>query len=184
MLTLKRAIILASLVAVLILLVTAANAGCCSASHLDPDDTPGRLDLKRITYIKDGTQAPMRVTIRTYQSWRSRYLTLFSGNAVRVRLEVDDDPEADYVAAIRFRKGLVAVISGEGRIFDPIRVRRPDLRTARFRIPGQSPPNPNATDIGISAKTEFIASVTCDPASGGTLCVDLAPDWLTLASSL
>lgn len=146
--------------------------------HVDPDDTSGRFDLKRIVYFKAHRRAPMWVTIRTYPRWRSSDLAPFSGNAMRVFLEVDEDPEADYVAAIKFRKHrLVAVIRGEGQTCEPIRVRRPGRSALlAFRITGRSPPNPIATDIGIAVKTEFISSLICDPASGGVLCVDRAPD--------
>jgi hypothetical protein len=154
-----------------------AAASCCSVTHTDPNDVSGKLDLSSIGYAKAGVSAPMRVTVRTYPTWPSRLLQQRSGNRLRVVLDVDPDPEGDYVAAIRFRDGhLLAFIRGEGDAFEPTPVRRPNRRTARFTIPQGAPANPNHGGLGISARSRFIASPACDPASGGTICVDRAPD--------
>jgi hypothetical protein len=151
--------------------------GSAAAVVTDPNDVSGKLDLSAVGYTKDGSASPMRVTVRTYPTWPSRLLRPGSENRLQVLLEVDADPERDYVARLRFRAGrLWASIRGEGQSFEPLKARRPNRHTARFTIPGSSPPNPNHGGLRIAAASRFIASAACDPASGGTICVDRAPD--------
>jgi hypothetical protein len=158
----------------------ALPAWAASGSITDPNDVHGRLDLARLSFIKPAGTAPFTITVRTYDPWPKRVLRDHV-NRLAVFIDTDGDGTKDYTARIR-KSGahLVANISGSGSSFEPLPVERPNRRTVRFTIPGNSPPNPNGPAPHLRAYSVFIESLACDPASGHMPCVDHAPDtaWL------
>ena len=105
--------------------------------------------------------------------------SVLHGNANRlvVYLDTDRNGTIDYHARVKESGGkLYAVIAGSGSSFEPLPAHKPNGRTVRFTIPGNSPPNPNGTGPQIRAYSKFTQSVQCDTASGHPPCIDRAPN--------
>jgi len=171
-----RSSIVAVLVAGALALVAAPAAACCGAGASDPNDVAGKLDLAHVQWSKSPGSGPLSITVRTYGTWTKSVL---HGNANRlvVYLDTDRDGTIDYHARVKESGGkLYAVIAGSGSSFEPLPAHKPNGRTVRFTIPGNSPPNPNGTGPQIRAYSKFTQSVQCDTASGHPPCIDRAPN--------
>lgn len=147
---------------------------------LDADDVDGRLDLAKLRFYKPGKKSHIVITVKTYEPWGKRALRL-NVNKLVVLLDVDRDGSRDYRARIRKAgKKLIVIISGSGENFEPLPARKPNRRTVRFVIPGDSPPNPVGPAPNMAARSKFIEEHACDPGSGSPPCIDRAPDsgWL------
>ena len=154
----------------------APASACCSSSATDPNDVPGKLDLAFVGWVKPMPNGPLNVTVKTQGTWAKSVL---HGNANRlvVYLDTDRNGSTDYHARVKESAGkLYAVIAGSGSSFEPVPAHKPNGRTVKFSIPGNSPPNPNGTGPQIRAYSKFIEAVQCDTASGHPPCIDRAPD--------
>ena len=177
--TIRPMAMIVAVLAVVPLHAGPAGAGCCiTSTHADADDVSGKLDLRRVGYVKQDPSSPMRVTVRTYPGWPARLLNKGSGNTLRVKLDVDPDPQADFTLTVKRVGGVLEVfVRSQDEVFESLPARHPDRRTIRFRIPGgDSSVNPSHGGLRIRAVSRFVASAECDPASGGAVCVDRAPD--------
>jgi hypothetical protein len=173
--------VLGVLVAVVILVCQALPASATTKTATDPNDVPGKLDLYRLHLAKKTSTAPLHITVKTYGPWAKRVLR-DNVNKLIVYLDVDRNGSSDYHARIKkFGDKLLVFIAGSGSTFEPLPAHKPDRRTVTFAIPGNSPPNPNGTQLPQArAYSYFIESLPCDPGSGGSPCVDRAPNsgWL------
>jgi hypothetical protein len=164
-----------------VLALQALPAQAQSGTAADPNDVKGKLDIASLHYDKDSAKAPLVIVITTYGKWGKRVLARHSGNRLLVKLDVDRDGMSDYHASIKESGGKLYVhIAGSGQQFEDLRAHKPDPKTVRFTIPGESPPNPKGPAPKLRAYSRFIGSLACDPASGNGPCVDHAPDhgWL------
>jgi hypothetical protein len=153
----------------------ASLTACCVEQASDPQDVEGRLDLALLRYTKNGPNAPMKVTVQTDEGWPPRVLRAHV-NRLKVLIDRNEDGNIDFRAAIKKVDGPLEVhIKGSGSSFEPLPTQKPNPRTVRFTIPGSSPPNPGGA-VDLAATSRFIESAPCDPGSGGTACVDRAPN--------
>jgi hypothetical protein len=172
-------VVVLALGAVLTMPSFAVPGTCCVEQVTDPQDVAGKLDLALLRYAKSGPNAPMKITVQTHEGWPPRVLRP-NVNRLRVLIDRNEDGTVDFRATIRRVEGELKVfIHGPGSSFEPLPARKPNPRTVRFTIPGSSPPNPGGF-VDLAAISRFIESPPCDPASGGTACVDRAPNsgWL------
>ncbi len=170
-----------ALLAVLGLMLPAMPASAAErGSALDADDVDGKLDLARLSFYKPETNSHIIIRVKTHEPWGKRVLRL-NVNKLVVLLDVDLDGTRDYRARIK-KAGtkLIVLISGSGENFEPLPARKPNRRTVRFVIPGNSPPNPVGPAPNMVARSRFIEVQACDPASGSPACVDRVPNsgWL------
>lgn len=170
-----------ALLAVLGLMLPAVPASAVERGRvLDADDVDGKLDLAKLRFYKPRKRSHIVITVKTHDPWGKRVLRL-NVNKLVVLLDVDRDGSRDYRARIRKAGNkLVVIISGSGEHFEPLPARKPNRRTVRFVIPGDSPPNPVGPAPNMVARSRFIEDHACDPASGSPPCIDRAPDsgWL------
>jgi hypothetical protein len=149
-------------------LVSAPTAAGVAAT--DPNDTPGRLDLRRVIVLKDGPTSPLRVTLTTWGAWPASLLRRSGPNRVFVGLDTDLDGTRDVRARIvRSGGGLVAELRDSGELVDRVNVARPSQRKLRFTVPGGSPANPSGA-VAVAARSRFRGDAACRP------CNDRAPD--------
>ena len=154
----------------------APASACCSSSATDPNDVAGKLDLAFIGWTKPMSDGPLHVTVKTHGTWAKSVLQ-GSANRLIVYLDTDRNGSTDYHARVKESGGKLYVqISGSGSAFEPLPAHKPDGRTVKFSIPGDSPPNPSGTGPQIRAYSKFTEAVQCDTASGHPPCVDRAPD--------
>ena len=108
----------------------------------DPRDVGGKLDLRSVKAARDG--GLLRLTISTYGPWASKLLQNSDTghavprpgiNALTVYYDVNGDGSADFTGRIVYRGGLYVWISGRGRVFEPVQVRRPSSSSASFTYP-------------------------------------------------
>ena len=116
----------------------------------DRNDVAGKLDLKSMTAVRDGTV--IRLTIGTWDRWSPK---LLAGNGpsqgskrLTVLYDVDGDGKADYRGRIVYNGGRLALwLSGRGSNFEPVRVTRPTRSSVAFTHP---------TDVMLTSKTQTI----------------------------
>lgn len=129
---------LAVLVAVVIsALVSPAAAD--TARFTDPDDTPGKLDVKVVRHRHDGTR--LLHAVRTYGRWQSRTL---SGDETYIGFYLDAGTKgtrADRFVWVRYEKGrgLYAQVfqpgtHANGKLLGSARVSRPSRRSVRISL--------------------------------------------------
>ena len=118
------------------------GAGGAMANHTtvaksDPNDTRGRLDIVRVRYTghRDNTAT---LVLKTQETWRCGFLqgvaeaphTYSAGISWEINRDRDPANEKSGHFSCRDRRLFFTVNNGE-----PIRVQRPDRRTAKVRIP-------------------------------------------------
>ena len=87
----------------------------------DPNDVGGKLDLRSVKAVQDGSL--LRLTVSTYGPWASRLLRSGNGpSGPRVGLDaladyydVNGDGKTDYIGRIGYRGGLFVRITGKAR---------------------------------------------------------------------
>jgi hypothetical protein len=104
----------------------------------DPRDTGGKLDLRSVKAVQDGTL--VRLKISTYGPWASKLLQATahgraSATGLTVYYDVDGDATADYTGRIVYRGGLYEWITGRGKSLEPVPVTRPTPSSATFTHP-------------------------------------------------
>jgi hypothetical protein len=109
----------------------------------DPPDVGGKLDVRSLKATRDG--AHLQLTIRTYGPWASKLLQTAGGghsgprpgiNALTVYYDVDGNGAADFTGRVIYRRGgLYAWITGRGKAFEPVPVKRPTSSSASFTQP-------------------------------------------------
>lgn len=119
------------------ILVSSATAD--TARFTDPNDTPGKLDVKTVHQGHDGTRIVH--TARTFRRWRSRTL---SGDETYIGFYLDAGTKgrrADRFVWVRWKqgRGLYAQIfrpltHANGDLLGPVRVSRPNLRSVRISL--------------------------------------------------
>ena len=135
----------------------------------DGNDAAGKLDLKAMTAARDGTL--ILVTIGTWERWPAK---LLAGNGpqqgskrLTVLYDVNGDGKADYRGRIISNGGRLALwISGRGRNFEPIPVRRPTRSSVAFTHP---------TDVLVKNETKkLLLAFTSKTCTHG--CADRMPN--------
>jgi hypothetical protein len=104
----------------------------------DPRDTGGKLDLRSVKAVQDGTL--VRVRVSTYGPWASKLLQATahgraSATGLTVYYDVNGDATADYTGRIVYRGGLYEWITGRGKSLEPVPVTRPTPSRASFTHP-------------------------------------------------
>jgi hypothetical protein len=104
----------------------------------DPRDTGGKLDLRSVKAVQDGTL--VRLKISTYGPWASKLLQptahgRASATGLTVYYDVNGDATADYTGRIVYRGGLYEWITGRGKSLEPVPVMRPTPSSASFTHP-------------------------------------------------
>jgi hypothetical protein len=128
------------LLIVSIALLAGALVGSATADTVrftDPNDTPGRLDVKAVRHAHDG--ARLLHTVRTYKGWDSNSLA-GDENYIGFYLDAgDESSEADRFIWVRHKegRGLYAEIfrpgvHANGERLGPVRVSRPDRHSVRI----------------------------------------------------
>jgi hypothetical protein len=167
-----------AVLAVLVSLVTATSAWAASVG--DPNDTPGKLDLRTVTGVRSEAGL-LTVTIRTWNAWSNSTLPASgSPNRLFALFSTDGDNAVEYQARIVSVGGaLVAVVSGQGNQFEPVPVTRLSGTRIRFTFPedvlvGHDYP------LRLAARSVFRGTSVCLGA-----CTDRAPNsgWLVLVHS-
>lgn len=168
--------LLAALSAAAVLL-SAAPAG--AAEVRDPNDVPGKLDLKRLVGRRNA-EGILRIRIETWGNWKKSLLNAkTTRNRLFVLFNVDEDPKPEYVGKIMASKGkLFMTIRGSGSVFEPLPVRKPAGNAVTTIVPGNSPPNPEGP-LRLAARSRYVSDFgKCTEG-----CVDRAPNggWLGVA---
>ena len=128
----KRAVIALAILATLALPLFAAAGD--SSVH-DPDDTKGRLDIRRVDF--EGHKRP-RWTVFTWRRWHSR--DIFDQGYILVRLDSFGGTRFDYYALIRsVGHGLTAGLFRDPRHhpdtrLSGLKVWRPDRHSIKLRL--------------------------------------------------
>jgi len=104
----------------------------------DPRDAGGKLDLRSVKAVQDGTL--VRVRVSTYGPWASKLLQATahgraSATGLTVYYDVNGDATADYTGRIVYRGGLYESITGRGKSLEPVPVTRPTPSSASFTHP-------------------------------------------------
>jgi hypothetical protein len=163
----------AAVAALLVLVPAAAEA----AQVTDPNDTPGKLDLELVRGVRNVSGDPITFTIRMQAPFEKAVLGP-AANWVKVFLNVDGDAAVDYVGTIKKSGTKLAVyFSGQGDNFEPLPVRRPNLRTLRFTVPGGPPLAPNGP-VSMIVQSHYVNAGACSMG-----CLDVAPnsfEWIVL----
>lgn len=130
-----RRVIAASLTAAT-LLALAPSAGANHTVVKDNDDTPGRLDVRRVEVV--GSQ-PRKWVIKTHNAWRVR--GIFDKGYLLVYLDTFGGNRFDYYVLLRpERKKMKGgvwrdVKNGNDFPVAPTKVNRPNQRTVRTTVP-------------------------------------------------
>lgn len=136
----------------------------------DPNDTPGKLDLRRVTATRSAAEI-LTVTVRTWDGWQKSILPQTgSPNRLFVLFSTDADGSIEYKARIVNLGGsLVALLSGQGQQFEPIPVTRPSSAHVRFAFPADVLVDADE-NLGVAARSIYQDGLC--PAS----CSDRAPN--------
>lgn len=128
---------------IVMLLVMLLPTQAVAASAKDPDDTKGRLDMKRISAPTDDEGGPIWHRIKTFGRWKSRLLRR-DGTEIDYWFSLDMDATPERVVYVGYEKGrLVATMhryvahgDGAGVIeLGRIGANRPSRRTVAVRVP-------------------------------------------------
>ena len=104
----------------------------------DPKDTGGKLDLRGVKAVQDGSL--LRLKISTYGPWPSKLLQATghgraTATGLTVYYDVNGDGTADFTGRIVYRGGLFEWITGRGKSFEPVPVTRPTTSSASLTHP-------------------------------------------------
>lgn len=169
----RRVVFVAALLA---LLPTAAGAGTF-VQVTDPNDVPGKLDLALVRGFRAASGQPITFTISVQAPFAKADLGP-AADWVKVFLEVDADPNADYIGTIKRTGATLSVFfRGEGNSLEPLPVSRPNLRTMRFTVPGGAPLAPNG-EVKMIVESHYVNATSCSMG-----CLDVAPNsftWIVL----
>ena len=146
------------------------------ASHqpvIDPDDTPGRLDVRRVL-IED--LQPQQYEVRTYESWRiSR---IYDDGFFVIYFDTFGDERFDYYVLVRSMKTRLQSTlwrdrqKGNDRRIAYTRVRHPGPRLLRVNVPiGKMRFGPARIQYRWQVRTLFISGKCYE-----RLCIDRAPN--------
>lgn len=118
---------------------TLTPATADSARFTDPNDTPGKLDVKSVRHSHDGRR--LIHAVGTFQRWRSRVLR---GDETYIGFYLDAGTKgtrADRFVWVRWKRGrgLYAQIfrpltHANGDFLGPVRVSRPNRRSVRISL--------------------------------------------------
>jgi hypothetical protein len=149
----------------------------------DPDDVPGRLDVRNFNATRTG--ALLAVSLTTYESWNSSVLAGPGGaaqgaNQVTILYDVDLDGKPDYRGRMIWSGGTLSLfISGSGSQFEPVPLERPDNHTVQYVHPADvlfvSFDRPIRADIQLRAETVYEGQTDEAPDDGQWLGVPFNP---------
>jgi hypothetical protein len=145
----------------------------------DPDDTGGKLDLRRLSVVQDDASGDLTVSVKTWDAWSNRTLGHASSNRLVVDVDTNLDGEADVGArVVRSAGGLVAELRESGQVVERLPVERLSDHKMRFVLSESSIANP-AGAVRLAAHTRFANQAACTP------CADRAPDtgWLEVEAA-
>jgi hypothetical protein len=162
--------------ALLVLLPTAARAGSV-VQVTDPNDVAGKLDLELVKGVRSASGQPITFTISVQAPFAKTVLGP-AANWVKVFLNVDADPNVDYVGTIKKTGTTLSVFfRGQGDAFEALPVHRPNLRTMQFTVPGGPPLAPNGP-VAMIVQSHYVNTTSCRMG-----CLDVAPNsftWISL----
>jgi hypothetical protein len=153
---------------VAIIALISSTAGADTARFTDPDDTPGKLDVKVVRHAHDGRR--LLHILRTYARWPSRTL---SGDESYIGFYLDAGTKgtrADRFVWVRYKegRGLYAQIfrpqsHANGDLLGPVRVSRPSRRSVRIALRPSQISNGIANGYRWRVTTSFEKSTTGGP---------------------
>ncbi|MCC6222419.1 MAG: hypothetical protein IT201_02890 [Thermoleophilia bacterium] len=150
----------------------AAVSPAAAVTATDPDDTAGKLDVRKV--VVTDTASSVTVTVKTWGSWSTDVLA--SGqNRLAILFDSDLDGAWDYRGRIIKSSGvLVLLLSGRGNSYEPLPVERPSSQAVSFTVPTDAVGTAGA-DLQVVATSRYRDSGSC-----ATACKDRAPDsgWL------
>lgn len=150
----------------------AAVSPAVGVTATDPDDTAGKLDVRKV--IATDTASSVTVTVKTWGSWSTGVLAS-SENRLVVLFDSDLDGVVDYRGRVIRSDGvLVLLLSGQGNSYEPLPVKRPSSNAVSFTVPTDVLEAAGA-DLQVTAASRYRDSGACAAA-----CNDRAPDsgWL------
>ena len=158
-------------------LAGASPAGAHRQVVADPDDTGGRLDIRRAVVSHQGTGGNMDVIFRlgTFEKWAKRRIRVNNGG---ISFQIRRSPESSWSLEIhkrgdRLKATLVMCIEGQGCQLgndSPYRVTRPNKKSLRVEVPKR-----DLGGVGQTMRWRAIAALVGRNCNG--LChVDTAPD--------
>ncbi len=108
----------------------AAVSPAAAVTATDPDDTAGKLDVRKV--VVTDTASSVTVTVKTWGSWSTDVLA--SGqNRLAILFDSDLDGAWDYRGRIIKSSGvLVLLLSGRGNSYEPLPVERPSSQAVSF----------------------------------------------------
>jgi hypothetical protein len=105
-----------------------------TATVSDPNDVPGKLDLRSVTATS--SSGFVRVTVRTWNTWTNAVLASPGPNRLVALFDTNLDGTSDYRGRILRSGGmLIVLLSGQGSSFEPLPVERVNGSTVRFSFP-------------------------------------------------
>jgi hypothetical protein len=157
----------------LVVALVAPGAARAASLHgaVDPNDTPGRLDIRSVTQ-RHGRTGPVAHTITMYEPWRGRLLGIQRSSAIFLTFDTHGGRAYERFAAVFFARGRLraAVYTRAGRFLGWGTVTRLNRRsitvTVRRRLLG--------SPKGYRWYALSLLSTTTGPCRAG--CVDRAPN--------
>ena len=167
---------------VTLFLVLALTAGMAPAgAHLltvgDPDDTPGRLDIREASLNHRGSGGDLRYIwkVRTYDRWFRRHVNPPKGNiAILIKRSQESSWRLEITkrASGGLRAHLSMCIEGQGCGLgeeETYRATRPNKRSVRVKVPRE--------DLGaVGNKVRWLANSAFGTGCGGNCHFDRVPD--------
>ena len=151
------------------------------AGALDPNDTPGRLDISGAAIFRSASGGITYIDVHTYANWHPGLIAHSTSSRFFVLFDVDNDGVRDYLGTVQSSHGrLYITIRGSGQSFEPIRAGHPADDRLRVVLPGDSPPNPLTTWQVAFRSLLVTAGGPCT-----SPCRDRAPDmgWWTVPAA-
>ena len=145
-----RGVVSAALCILLIALALPAGA----VQTMDPDDSPGPLDLRVLRMVQEPSGV-LHVRIGTYDAWSKTILTKDGPERWFVFFETKKGGGPEYRGRI-YEAGdkLFIQIKGQGSSFDPLPVEKLSSTALRFTVPGSTPMTP--LGVALATRTLYV----------------------------
>ncbi len=168
-------------VVLLVLAAVVVSAFPAQAGAIDPNDTPGPLDISGGTFSRSVSGGITYLDLHTYGNWTPALLAHHTRNRIFVLFDVDNDGAQDFRGTVQSFGGRLSIsIHGLGQSFDPIRARHPAGNWLQVILSGDSPPNPLSSWQVAFRSQRISATGACT-----SPCRDRAPDmgWWTVPAA-
>jgi hypothetical protein len=146
----------------------------------DPNDADGKIDIAQLRVVRKPS-GDVVFTVTLHHRLSSRVL-LRNTNGITTLIDLDGDAAVDLMGGVRAFRGELdrskIFVTWSSSPTGDRTVRRPDLKTFRWRVPGAFEVFPPGAFNIAALSSYFRAGRTCDPT-----CYDFAPDfgnWLTV----